>query len=154
MSLPSREPAIIDRDWRISEPRERPASLSFSSGQLKRVVREYELQVAVQEAQNAKTVYALHCIVGLHEAGLLTKRQVFAFFAALDTEVDFDNDELNRLWHESARQQLLECIDQIHKCVRLGAAEIARLIDKTLDLPPPKPGLLLRIWHAVVGREP
>ena len=133
-----------------------PDPLSFAKETLPLVIDEYELQVGVQEAERAKTVFAMRQIAALHEAGAITKYTTYRFLVSLDTTAEF-SPPYDTIWSDSMRQQILDFIDHIHKLVQLGARNVAREVDRTLYVlpePPAKPGLIERLLCAIVGGNP
>lgn len=130
-----------------------PVLVSASGDQLDRAIREYGFQTGVMKIQNDKTMFAMQQISELHKHGTLSKEKTLTFLQLLDATVEYA-DPFKQIWADSLREQVLMYIDQIHKLLRIGAKNIALEADRTLhlpELPPQRPGLLLRILRSIVG---
>lgn len=136
-------------------PRARPDSLTFTSAQLKRVIDEYELQVSVVEAQHAKTIYCYRLIAELHQRSFITARQTMDWMVMLDQTVDY-GPPYRDLWNQYSMRFISDYLDVMLKLDRIAAMRLAEEVDRTLYLPPippEKPGLITRIFAAILGRR-
>lgn len=121
-----------------------------STGQMRRALDEYSLEMAVIDGQAAQTIFAMREVLKIHEAGYICKRDALLMMVALDTTVELP-EPFADIWRDSKREQALMLVDHIHKLVRLGAKNIAIMVDKSLYPEPRRPGLFERILRSLKG---
>lgn len=138
----------------MTRPSPPPLVVTAHSKQLAALIDEYELEVSVAEAQQAKTVHCMRLIADLYNHGYITIRQTMDMLVALDQTATYP-EPYGSMWRQFSGNYMADFLDVMLKADRVGTRRIFDEIDRTLRPPPVepiRPGVVRRLIDHFFGK--